>query len=260
ADDGVVQAVGRVRGAGHDDAGTRDVAAAARRMVAGHAQLVARHDEAVGSDHGTGLQGHHVEAGGAVVTDLVAVALGVDCMQCAARLVGGQTGHRVANDVGGCINAPGGSSATRATGVVGRVATYPAIIGVRYVDCGFQVAVQPVVFDQVAGATVQEDALEEPADVAVAHGHVLLVAGVDAAGLRAIARRQPADLEAVAVDGDVVGGNGDGIAGGDVGGQVAVQAPRALGGNRGGQAADVVVAAAVVAFRRAGGRRDGQPA
>src|SRR5690606_37962168 len=215
--------------------------------------------DAVGVGHVAALYGRHVEAGDGVVADLGAVATGVDSAHVAVRHVGVQAGDRIADDVGAGEDSPSVGFAGRAACVVGRVAAHPAVVASVDQDRDFQIVVQAVVLHQVTGAAVQVDALPESPDIAVAHGGVLLAIGTDAVGLRAVARRQPADLEAVAVDGDVVGGNGDGIAGGDVGGQVLVQAPDALGVDGGGQRADVIDAG-IVAFRRTGGRRDGQQA
>lgn len=50
--------------------------------------------------------------------------------------------------------------------------------------------------------------------------------------------RQSANLEMVAVDGDIVGVNGDGVATGDGGRQVPAQAPGALSADGGGQRVD----------------------
>src|SRR5690606_29220028 len=88
--------------------------------------------------------------------------------------------------------------------------------------------------------TGEVDAVQEPADIAVADGDVLPVRSADAACLRSIARSQATELETIAIDGDVVGAddNRAASAGADVGAQVRAQAPHALGGDDRGHRID----------------------
>src|SRR5690606_6978982 len=101
------------------------------------------------------------------------------------------------------------------------------------VDADGEVVVEVVVFHQVPASAVQAHAKAEAADGAVPDRHVLAFLGVDPVGIRRLARGKAADLEIVAVEGDVVGSDGDGVAAGDSGAQVLAQAPGALGGNGG---------------------------
>src|SRR5690606_27990692 len=105
-----------------------------------------------------------------------------------------------------------------------------------------QVVVQAVVLHQVARSPEDGDARREAADGAVAHGHVAAVGRADPVCDGPVTGGQPADLVAVAVDGHIVGGDGDRIAGGDCGGQVVAQAPHPLGGDRGGDRIDEAAA------------------
>src|SRR5690554_709525 len=100
----------------------------------------------------------------------------------------------------------------------------------------------------MASAEVDANACPESTDAAAAHGKVLPIVGIDTGGVRALARSQSADPEVIAVDGDVVGGDGDGVAVGDVGRQVLAQAPGALGADGRGQGVDEP-GAVVVALR-----------
>src|SRR5690606_23651576 len=103
--------------------------------------------------------------------------------------------------------------------------------GPPYADGRAGDVVQAVVPDDMAGRHVpaQVDADPESADAAVANRDVLAVVGVDPVGLGADAAPEPAELEVVAVDGDIVGVDRDRRAGVDAGGQVVAQAPHALG-------------------------------
>ena len=80
-------------------------------------------------------------------------------------------------------------------------------------NAGTAAALDAVVLDHVAAAVLalQVSAGPESANFAVAHGDVLPVHRGDAMGQGIGARRQAAELEIVAVDGDVVGGDGDGV-------------------------------------------------
>src|SRR5690606_27482475 len=99
----------------------------------------------------------------------------------------------------------------------------------------------------------------EPTHVAMAHGDVLSVAGVDAVSPGSIPRSQAADLEIVAVDGDVVGVDPDGTTACDGGAQVLVQAPHALGGDGGGQRIDEAGAVVVALGGHGAAWRTNQP-
>src|SRR5690606_28709225 len=231
----------------------------ADHLVAGSALPIPGQCNAGSKGHAAPLSGSHVETRNFVVAN-VGTCAGRKHTEQITGSIDKKTGHRIVDDVGICIDAEGESFARGAAGVVDPVAPYQVVVALHE-DSAIQVVVQPVVFHQVAGAiiTFQMDAAVEPADIAVAHGGVLPVVGVDAGSHRAIARGQAADLETVAVDGDVVGGDGDGVAEGDVGGQVLAQAPHALFGNGGGHRVDEA-GAGVVGFRGLGRRRGGQQA
>ena len=105
-------------------------------------------------------------------------------------------------------------------------------------DAGRRIAIQAVVFDAMAAAVDQADADLEAADIAVADGAVQAAVRGDARGHGAGPRGQAAQLEVVAVERDVVGGDGDGHATAEGGAQVMAQAPGALGADQGGQGVD----------------------
>src|SRR5690606_7525248 len=98
------------------------------------------------------------------------------------------------------------------------------------VDAHVGVVVQAVVLDHVATARASEQphATPEATNVAVADGGVEALDGVDAVGEGVVAAAKSAELEAVAVDRDVVGGDGDRRAAGHGGAEVLAQAPDAL--------------------------------
>src|SRR5690606_5830198 len=122
--------------------------------------------------------------------------------------------------------------------------------GLGDVDTGIQVGVEPVVFDQVPGPAVELYGDAEPADVAMSDRQVRPALCLDAAGGARWTRRQAADPEAVAVDGHVVGGDGDGVAAADASRKVFPQAPHTLARDHRRQAGDESTAV-VVAFRGA---------
>src|SRR5207344_3245363 len=98
-----------------------------------------------------------------------------------------------------------------------------------------------------AAATVKIDADKKATDIAVPDRGVEARGSNDAVGECSRARRESTDLEIVAIDRDVVGGDGDGLAAGDGGGQVLFETPRALGADRRRQRRDET-GAVVVAF------------
>src|SRR5690606_12163047 len=143
--------------------------------------------------------------------------------------------------------------------IVDPVALHRAVGAVHDLDGVMEVVVESNVFAQVARAYEDADPGAEPAHVPVAHGNVLRVGRRDCIVAGRVARGQPADLEIVAVDGDVVGGDGDGRSAGDRGAQVLLQAPRALGGDRGGQRIDEAGAVVVALGGKGAARDSGQP-
>src|SRR3982751_522322 len=93
----------------------------------------------------------------------------------------------------------------RTTGVEDPIPAYHrTVAGDVHPDRG--IAVEAVILDDVAATVADEiDADEEAADVAVANGGVQPGVGEDAVCGGADAGREAAELEVVAVDGDVVG-------------------------------------------------------
>src|SRR6185369_1181996 len=100
-----------------------------------------------------------------------------------------------------------------------------AIAGNIHSEVG--IAVETVVLDQVTAANTARRktvAAKEAADIAVSDGQVDAISRVDADRLRGHASRQPADLEVVAIENDVVGVDGDCGSASDRGGQILLEA------------------------------------
>ena len=90
----------------------------------------------------------------------------------------------------------------------------------------------------VGGSVIESDAAIKPAHRAVPDGDVLALVGVDADGHCTQPRAQAPDFETVQVQYDIVGIDGDGVARGDAGAEVAGEAIHALGGDRVGERGD----------------------
>ncbi len=153
------------------------------------------------------------------------------------RGIAEDAGDEVVDDVTRRRDAHGAPFARRAAGVEHAIALGQDIVR-EDVDAVDQVVVEAVVFDQVAGTIGNVGAHVEAPHIAVAHGDVLPVDRLDALGLRADARSQATQLEAVAIDGDVVGVDLDGAADGNGRAEVLAQAPGALAVDDGGYRID----------------------
>jgi hypothetical protein len=109
-------------------------------------------------------------------------------------------------------------------------------------DTAHRVEVHPVVLDEMACAAGTQNVLDpdhEPANAAVADGGIQPAGRMDADRHGIDAGLQPADLPIVAVDGDVVGVDGDGSTAADVCLEVLLETIDALRSDHGWQAGDV---------------------
>src|SRR5690606_15141539 len=215
------------------DAGTVDAMAVGSRLD-GDVVAVSRGADAEHVNPPGLARGRYLQSAYAIVARHVACTEHANALQIYIRMCLGRSGERtdhcIVDHVGFRIDAVAGVLFMRAARIVDLVALHQVVVALD-LDADVEVVVEAIVLDQVVRAAIEPDPAIEAANVAMAYDDILLVEGMDALGVGSSPRGQAAELEMVAIDGDVVRGDGDCVAAvrTDVGTQVSAHAPHVLG-------------------------------